>query len=290
MTEAAEVAAAADPFFSVATWATAAAVFGLLLLSAFFSGSETALTAASRARLRRLADDGSAGAKTALALSDDNERLIGSILLGNNLVNILATSLATSLLLSLFGESGVAIATLAMTVLVLVFAEVLPKTYAITRPETAATTVAPTVALAVRLFAPVVSLVRMIVRGALSLAGVMTDPDAQILAREEIKGAIDLHHYEGAVAREARDRLLGALELDDREVAQVMIHRRNIFTINAESPPEQILSECLRSPYTRIPLYRENSENIVGVVHAKAPSPRASRRARRSGPGRLGGR
>ena len=261
------VEASVDP---AALWATAIGVLCLIVMSAFFSGSETALTGASRARLRRRADDGALSAKIALKLTDDSESLIGAILLGNNLVNILATSLATSLLLGMFGESGVVIATIVMTLLVLIFAEVLPKTYAITRPEAAAETVARPVAVIVRLFSPVVSLVRVIVRASLSLIGVTTDPDAHVLAaQEEIRGAIDLHHSEGAVEREARDRLLGALELDERGVDQVMMHRRNIFMIDAEEKPEVILDACLKSPYTRIPLYKDDPENIVGVVHAK---------------------
>ncbi len=266
---AAAAEAAAQDVSSLAAWLTALGVFGLLFLSAFFSGSETALTAASRPRLRRMADEGSRGAGAALKLTEDNERLIGAILLGNNLVNILATSLATSLLLSLFGESGVAVATVVMTLLVLIFAEVLPKTYSIMRPEAAATTVSQPISIAVRIFAPAVTLVRAIVRFVLSLFGLRPDPRLSVLAREEIRGAIDLHHDEGAVAREARDRLLGALELDDREVAQVMIHRRNIVMIDSALPPEKILDQCLKSPYTRIPLYRDDPENIVGVLHAR---------------------
>ena len=130
-----------DPVFDASFWITAAAILSLLVLSAFFSGSETALTAASRGKLRSQSDRGAAGAARALRLTEDSERLIGSILLGNNLVNILAASLATALFTRAFGESGVALATLVMTLLVLVFAEVLPKTYAITRPESAAATV-----------------------------------------------------------------------------------------------------------------------------------------------------
>jgi Mg2+/Co2+ transporter CorB len=121
--------------FDAAFWITAAAILILLMFSGFFSGSETALTAASRGKLRTLADQKSRGAALALKLKEDNERLIGGILLGNNLANILATSLATALLTRLFGDSGVALATLAMTALVLIFAEVLPKTYAIIHPE-----------------------------------------------------------------------------------------------------------------------------------------------------------
>ena len=126
---------AASPTLDFAFWITAGAILMLLVLSGFFSGSETALTAASRGKLRARADKGDKGANRALEITEDNERLIGSVLLGNNLVNILATSLATALFTRLFGESGVALATLVMTLLVLIFAEVLPKTYAITNAE-----------------------------------------------------------------------------------------------------------------------------------------------------------
>ena len=254
---------------SVYAWLTALCVLALLFLSAFFSGSETALTAASRPRLRRMADEGSRGAGAALHLTEDSERLIGAILLGNNMVNILATALATALLESLFAGSGVILATIVMTLLVLIFSEVLPKTYAIMGPEAAATRVARPIAFAVRLFAPAVSLVRSIVRSVLSLFGMRPDPELHVLAREEIRGAIDLHHDEGGVEREARDRLLGALELDDREVSQVMIHRKNIMMIDAALPPHEILDQCLGARYTRIPLYRDDAENIVGVLHVR---------------------
>jgi len=249
---------------------TALAIVGLLALSAFFSGSETALTAASRGKLHSMSDKGSSGATTALRLTEDNERLIGAVLLGNNLVNILATSLATSLLTLLFGDSGVALATLVMTALVLIFAEVMPKTYAITNSESAAAGVAPIIAVVVRVLAPIVNAVRWIVRGVLGLLGVETDPSASILAaREEIAGAIALHHSEGAVEREDRDRLLGALDLADREVEEIMLHRQDIEMVDADQPPDAILSQCLKSPYTRLPVYRDDPENIVGVIHAK---------------------
>ena len=148
-----------------AFWITAAAIVALLIMSAFFSGSETALTAASRGKLRSQADKGEKGAELALSVTEDSERLIGSVLLGNNLVNILATSLATALFTKVFGQNGVALATLIMTFLVLIFAEVLPKTYAITNPESAAARVARPIAVIVTIFAPVVGFVRLLVRG-----------------------------------------------------------------------------------------------------------------------------
>ena len=228
-----------------AIWLPALAILFLLFVSAFFSGSETALTAANRAKLHGMEGEGSA---RALHLKEDSERLIGGILLGNNLANILATSLATALFTTLLGENGVAAATLIMTALVLIFAEVLPKTYAIINPERMAA---------------------FVVRVTLRIFGVPTDPEAQIMAHEEIAEAITLHASEGTVEKDDRDRLLAALDLKLRTVEEIMIHRRNIEMIDAELPPEQILDTCLRSPHTRIPVFRGEPENIVGVIHAK---------------------
>lgn len=251
-------------------WITAGAILILLVLSGFFSGSETALTAASRGKLRSAAGKGSKGAETALKITEDNERLIGSVLLGNNVVNILATSLATAILTKVFGQNGVAAATLIMTLLVLIFAEVLPKTIAITYPEAVASRVAGPISIIVLVFSPVVSAVRYLVRGVLYLFGVRTDPDSNILAvREEIAGALQLGHSEGIVEKEDRDRILGALDLNERAVEEIMLHRSGIEMVDAALPPQDILAQILKSPYTRLPLYRDEPENIVGVIHAK---------------------
>ncbi len=253
-----------------AFWITSGSILLLLVLSGFFSGSETALTASSRGKLRSQADKGSRGAQKALDITEDNERLIGSVLLGNNLVNILAASLATALFTRLFGESGVALATLVMTLLVLIFAEVLPKTYAITNAEKAAAAVAPAIGVVVTLFAPIVSAVRLLVRGVLRVFGVQIDPDRHILAvREEIAGALQLGHSEGVVEKEDRDRILGALDLGERTVEEIMLHRSNIEMIDADAEPEEILRKCLQSRHTRLPVFRDEPENIIGVVHAK---------------------
>jgi Mg2+/Co2+ transporter CorB len=255
-----------DPSF----WWICASIVGLICLSAFFSGSETALTAVNRATMHQLSERGSRGAQVALKLTEDNERLIGSILLGNNLVNILAASLATSLFTAAFGEAGVAWATLVMTVLVLIFAEVAPKTYAITYPERAAVAVAPAIRFLVRTFAPVVATIRLLVRVAFSVIGVKVDPDAHMMAPlERIRGTIALTHVEGGVDKTSRDRLLAALDLKEREVGEVMRYRRDIDSISADAPADEIISFCLASPYTRIPLWRGEPENIIALIHAK---------------------
>ncbi|MBU2361150.1 HlyC/CorC family transporter [Loktanella sp. M215] len=256
--------------FDASFWLTAGGIMVLLVMSGFFSGSETALTAASRGKLRAAADRGSSGAQTALDVTEDSERLIGSVLLGNNVVNILATSLATALLTKTFGPNGVALATIVMTLLVLIFAEVLPKTYAITNPESTASLVARPIKIVILLFSPLVSAVRYFVRGVLYVFGVRTDPDSHILAvREEIAGALQLGHSEGVVEKEDRDRILGALDLAERTVEEVMLHRSGIEMVDADQPAADILRQCLESAHTRLPLYRDDPENIVGVIHAK---------------------
>lgn len=258
------------PEFDSSIWLTVAAIIALLVLSAFFSGSETALTASSRAKLRAQADKGSKSAARALSLTEDGERLIGSVLLGNNLVNILAASLATALFTRLFGDSGVALATLVMTLLVLIFAEVLPKTYAITNPETAASWVSTPIRLIVLVFAPVVSAVRILVNGLLALFGVRTDPDSAILSyHEEIAGALALGHSEGAVDKEDRDRLLGALDLAHRTVEEIMLHRSQLQTVNIDAPVSEIIAQSVNSSHSRLPAWKDEPENIVGVIHSR---------------------
>ncbi|MCU0907509.1 MAG: HlyC/CorC family transporter [Rhodobacteraceae bacterium] len=269
---AADVAAAVAPTspFDAAFWITAAAILCLLVLSAFFSGSETALTAASRSKLKSQADKGSRGAARAMAVTEDSERMIGALLLGNNIVNILSASLATALLTRAFGDSGVALATLGMTALVLVFGEVLPKTFAIANPEPVASRVAPVIAVLIVVFAPVVTVVRTLVRGILWSLGVRENPEGRMLAaREEVVGAIALGHSEGAFEKDDRDRLLGALDLADRTVDEIMRHRSQIEMIDADMPPRDLLAAVLASAHTRLPVYRGNPENVVGILHQK---------------------
>ncbi|KCZ91715.1 HlyC/CorC family transporter [Hyphomonas johnsonii] len=246
------------------------AILVLLGLSAFFSGSETALTAASRARMHQLEKEGDRRAAAVNRLISDRERLIGSILLGNNLVNILASVLATSLFTLLFGQGGLAmvVATGVMTILVLVFSEVLPKTYAITRTDSMAMGVARPIGLLVVSASWIVKLIQMIVMATLKLLGLATPADA-LTAEDEIRGAIDLHASEGGVAAADRLRLVGALDLKGLTVEDVMIHRRNIKMLNADLEPRQIVMKALASPHTRLPLYRGEKEEIVGILHAK---------------------
>ncbi len=247
------------------------AILVLLLLSAFFSGSETSLTAASKPRMHTLEQQGDRRARLVNRLFAKKERLIGVILLGNNLVNIMASALATSLLIGWFGEAGVAYATLGMTLLVLIFAEVLPKTYAIHNADRMALAVAPIMRPIVFVLAPATLVVQAIVSVALRLIGLRyrsgLSPDD---IEEELRGVIDLHAGEGEEERHERLMLRSILDLADVAVEEIMTHRRKLVTIDAEQPPAQILKEVLDSPYTRLPLWRGTKDNIVGVLHAKA--------------------
>ncbi len=240
----------------------------LLVFSAFFSSSETALTAASRARMHARAKAGDKRAALVGRLLEARERLIGALLLGNNLVNIFASALMTALALDVFGQVGVVYATLVMTLLVLIFAEVMPKTWAITKPDEAAMAVARPVNLIVKVFAPFVRAIQVLVNGSLRLFGVKS-AGTDWTAADEIRGAIDLHHKEGSVERQERDRILGVLNIGELVVEDVMIHRKNLIMIDGGLPPRKIIEQVLASGHSRLPVWDEHPDNVVGILHAK---------------------
>ena len=245
-------------------------IFVLLIFSGFFSSSETALTAASRARMHTAEKDGDRRASIVSKLLNMRERLLGGILLGNNLVNILASVLTTALFTNLFGAGGFALvmATIVMTILILIFAEVLPKTYAISQPDKLALIVARPINFIVKVFAPIVSVVQMIVNATLSLFGVDSRASAWTAA-DDIKGAVDLHLEEGGMAKHERDQIYGVLEIGELDLEDVMTHRKNMVLIDADIEPEKIVKEMLDSGHTRVPLYQDDADNVIGVLHAK---------------------
>jgi len=246
------------------------AIFALLLLSGFFSGSETALTAASRARIHHLARKGNKRAQAVSWLIDRREQLLGSILLGNNLVNILASSLATSVLITIYGQAGVVYATVIMTILVVIFAEILPKTYAIRHADRMALAVAPIARGIVWFFSPVVLVMLALVRVILALFGVDRKDRGNIVsAADEIRGAIHLHTSGGGIVKHDRDMIESILELSEVELSDVMVHRKNMFTIDAGAPTKTIIEQILESPNTRTPIWRDDPDDIIGVIHVR---------------------
>ena len=243
----------------------------LLSVSALFSAAETALTAASRGRMHQLEKDGDRAAGRVNRLLGDRESMIGAVLLGYNLINILSSALATEFINKMVpGAWGVVIATAVMTALVLVFVEVLPKTLAITRPDDVARGLSAFILFFVKLLDPIVDGIQWIVRRTLKLFGVNIDMKADVFAaHEEIRGAVEFHHEEGAI--ESRDRrMLGAvLDLSEMDVSEVMVHRKAIVMLDADLPTRELIAEALNAPHTRMPLFKDDPDNIVGILHAR---------------------
>jgi Mg2+/Co2+ transporter CorB len=251
-------------------WLSLVVVFVCLLLSAFFAGSETALTASSRASMARLEKQGNRRAGVVNRLLAQRERLIGALLFGNNAVNIAASSLATGLLLAWFGNAGVVYATVIMTFVVVIFSEVIPKTAAFNAPDRLALSVARPMALFVKVFGPLLMAIEGFARWFLKLFGVIVGEEDEVLsAHERLRGAVDLFHREGEFETLDRDMFGGVLDLRDLVVSDVMIHRTDMITIDANEKPEAIVNAVIASPVTRIPLWRDNPENIVGILHVK---------------------
>ena len=247
-----------------------AAIALLLMLSAFFNASETALTAASRARMHALDQEGNKRASLVNKLLASPERLIGAVLLGNTLVDVLAAALASGLAVTLVGEVGVVYATAIMTTLIVIFSAVLPKTYALAYSDRIALFVAPIMRGLVTVLTPFLMTIQFIVRNLLRLTPTKKDDAANILAaQEELRGTIELSQKEGAVGRGDANMLGGVLDLRELQVLDIMVHRTKMETINAADPPEKIIDEVIKSQYSRVPLWKDQPENIVGVLHTK---------------------
>jgi Mg2+/Co2+ transporter CorB len=228
------------------------------------------MTAVSQPRMFELERRGNRRAGQVNALRANKERLIGSILLGNNLVNILASALATSMFIGWLGNGGVVYATLVMTLLVLIFAEVMPKAYALHHADRLALSVAPMMQLIVFVFAPIARTIQFVVEGTLRLFGVRFDTHLSGFASEdELRGIISMHQGPEPEVQDEREMLRSVLDLGDLEVGEVMTHRSSVVMIDASKSAADIVDEVLSSPHTRLPIYEGETDNITGVIHAK---------------------
>jgi Mg2+/Co2+ transporter CorB len=242
----------------------------LLAISAFFSAAETALTAVSRGRMHQLEKEGSKAAAHVNRLVANRERMIGAVLLGNTFINILTSSLATATLETHYGPRAVAVTTAVMTVVILVFVETLPKTLAVARTDRVALFVAAPLRWAVALLGPIIVSVQWLVWRVLSVFGVGSEEEPGVEeAHEEIRGSIELHHREGNVEREHRNMIGGILDLIELQVSDVMIHRTNMDSLDADLPREELLSAIISSHHSRVPLWRGEPDNIIGIVSTK---------------------
>jgi Mg2+/Co2+ transporter CorB len=254
-------------------WISFAIVIACLMVSAFFSASETALTAASRASMLRLSKQGNREAGVVNSLFAMRERMIGALLLGNNIANIGASALATGVFTAWFGEVGVLYATGVMTVMVVIFAEVLPKTIAINAPDRVSLLVARPMKLMVYLLAPLLTLIEGIVRALMNLLGIKIGANQPVLSpNERLRGAVDLLHHEGKVEKQDRDMFGGLLDLSELQVSDVMVHRTEMVMINADLPPDELVREVLATEYTRpwfVPEMRPVSEQLKAFRRRK---------------------
>jgi Mg2+/Co2+ transporter CorB len=251
-------------------WLIVVAVLLFLFMSFFFSGSETAMTASSRGTMLQLSKDGNRDAMVVTRLLDDKQRLIGALLIGNNLATIVSSALATALMQDWFGDLGVLYASIVMTVVVVLFCELLPKTAAIDRPDRYALSIARPLDRAVRILGPVLDAADWLVRRMLAIAGIAPGAGEPLLpGHERLRGAVDLLHQEGSFEKQDRDMLGGLLNLRDLTVADVMIHRTEVITADADEPSAEVVDAVLKEPVTRVPLWRGTPENIVGILHVK---------------------
>ncbi len=243
-----------------------------LLLSALFSAAETGITASSRSKIYKLKMEGDRRANTVLKLLDKKDGFISTILLGNNLANNCASALATAFTISLFGTQSDAIfyVTLFLTLVIIIFAEVLPKTYALMYSERVALAVSPVVYLLTKILYPITFLIEKVVNFLIKIFHLKNPGMEQVIhGLDAIRGAVEMHHSQGEVVKEDRDMLGGLLDLDNMEVSEVMKHRKYVEAFDIETPNEEILSKVLSSQYTRIPVYEKTPDNIVGILHAK---------------------
>lgn len=245
------------------------AILLLLLLSGVFSGSETAVTATGRAKATALAQAGNRQAGTLLALLDDRERLISTLLLGNNIVNILAAALATDVLLRLFGDAGVVYATAVMTILIVIFSEVVPKTIAIRQHDAISLRIAAPLRALVFLFRPLTTAIGWVVRLVLRLLRIPTDADDVISASQQLRGIIDALGAGGELAKQAHDMLDGVLDLEHVGVDEVMTHRRRVVALDAGMPVKAAVARLKDEPFSRYPVYRGSTDQIVGILHLR---------------------
>lgn len=246
----------------------------MLLAAAFFAGSETALTATSKARMHTLEEEGSTRAKLVNRLREKKERLIGALLLGNTLVSVSVGALSSKITIGTIGEDYVVIVTFIVAVIMLIFSEVMPKTYALIHADRMALFWAPVVSLCVTLFAPMTHAVEKVVSGFFHLLGVDRKGMSTEAQEEELRGAISLlgeggEEEAGEEGQEKRAMLRSILDLAGVEVQEIMVHRKNVHMINAEAPIAKIVDDVLHSPFTRLPVWKETPDNIIGIIHAK---------------------
>ena len=248
---------------------TALLIFFLIGLNAFFSLAETALTAASRAKMATLEKEGDVKAARVNQLLEERADMIGAILLGSNLVTIGASAIATIIFTNLYGQAGAAISTIVLTPLLLIFGEILPKSMAINGADDISRSVSFPVKIMVKVLAPIMFVITGLVSLLMKMMGIKGEVYTTEQALAEIRGAVELGRQSGHLEKEDQDRLGGILDLKDLDVSDIMVHRKSMKTLDISNPPREILNQIISTPHSRVPLYKDEAENIVGVLHTK---------------------
>ena len=241
----------------------------LVLLSGFLSGSETAITATSKARIVSKIKKGSSRASYVLRILNKKDSVITSLLLSNNLVNILASSLATAFLYDIFGFSGIFYATILMTIILVIFAEVLPKTYSINKPTRTALRISPIIFYLNKFLFPFVYLINFIVK----IFFKKNETDSAIKdqqSEEELEGVIDLYKTSNPDYEHEKEMLQSILQLNDTTVEEVFTHRKNIYSIDSSLDVSHLINNINKSRFTRIPIWKNNPENIIGLLNIRS--------------------
>jgi len=242
----------------------------LILLSGFLSGSETAITATSKARIISKLKKGAKRADYVKKIIDNKDKVISSLLLSNNLVNILASSLATAFFYDLFGVTGIFYATLLMTFLLVIFAEVLPKTYAINKPTRSALMIGPIIFYLNKILTPFVFVINKIVTILINKKEINDKKLSDEQSEEELQGVIDMYQTSNPDSEHEKEMLQSILTLNDTTVEEIFTHRKNIYSINVDLSLSEIIKIINQSRFTRIPFWKNNPENIIGLLNIRS--------------------
>ena len=240
----------------------------LIVISAILSGSETSITSIRKSKIHKLANKGDRNALRVLKLIEKKNDLVSSILVGNNFVNILASALATAILIKFYGDDGVIYSTIVMSVLIVIFAEILPKNIALLKPDRYALTLSFILTLFLKFFSPFVYIIKKFNLLIFKIFNIEKQKVTDASVREDIRNIINMHEDEGILLKDERDMLNGILDLKEMTVEKIMTHRKNIYSINIDQP-EEYFKKISQSSFSRIPVWKENPNNILGVVHAK---------------------
>ena len=245
------------------------AIIILLCLSAFFSSSETALTTVNQIRMRTLADNGDKRAARVLHVTGNPGKMLSAILIGNNIVNLSASSISTSLAIHLFGNTGAGIATGILTFLILIFGEVTPKTMATIKADSMSLTVAAPIGLLMKILTPVIFIINKLSLGLMFLLHVNIKDAQKKMTEEELRTIVDVSQVNGVIEHEERDMIHNLFDFGDAEAKEIMVPRIDMTFVQADATYQEVLDIFRQDMFTRLPVYEDSTDNVIGIINMK---------------------